>query len=110
KLKSANELAPVGRYSSGGVQQLVLASGLLTSVDQIAETPIAVRPDGVLRVKDVGQVFRGAPDRTGLITGNGRDAASISVSQQVGANILEIETGIEQAVSELAHTPPSGLG
>jgi multidrug efflux pump subunit AcrB len=102
KLKSANELAPVGRYSSGGVQQLVLASGLWTSIDQIAETPVAIRPDGVLRVKDVGQVFRGAPDRTGLITGNGRDAASISVSQQVGANILDIETGVQEAVDELA--------
>ena len=55
------------------------------------------------------QVFPGAPDRTGLITGNGRDAASISVSQQVGANILEIEAGVEQAVDELARALPAGL-
>jgi CzcA family heavy metal efflux pump len=109
KLKSANELAPVGRYSSGGVQQLVLASGRWSSVPQIAETPISIRPDGVLRVKDVGQVFPGAPDRIGLITGNGRDAASISVSQQVGANILDIETGVQEAVDELARALPAGL-
>lgn len=109
KLKSANELAPVGRYSTGGVQQLVLASGLWKSVDQIAETPIAIRPDGVLRVKDVGQVFPGAPDRTGLITGNGKDAASISVSQQVGANILDIESSVQEAVNELARALPAGL-
>src|SRR3954467_337676 len=109
KLKAANALAPVGRYSSGGVQQLVLASGLWTSVDQIAETPIAIRRDGVLRVKDVGEVFRGAPDRTGLITGNGKDAASVSVSQQVGANILDIETSVQEAVNELARALPAGL-
>ncbi len=109
KLKAANELAPVGRYSSGGVQELVLASGLWSSVDQIADTPVSVRPDGVLRVRDVGQVFRGAPDRTGLITGNGRDAASVSVSQQVGANILDIETGVQEAVDELARSLPAGL-
>ncbi len=54
-------------------------------------------------------MFPGAPDRTGLITGNGRDAASISVSQQVGANILEIEAGVEQAVTELARALPAGL-
>src|SRR5690349_15892696 len=41
KLKAANVLEPVGRYSSGGVQQLVLASGLWPSVDAIADTPIA---------------------------------------------------------------------
>jgi CzcA family heavy metal efflux pump len=109
KLKAANELAPVGRYSSGGVQQLVLASGLWSNVQQIAETPISVRPDGVLRVKDVGQVFPGAPDRIGLITGNGRDVASVSVSQQVGANILDIETGVQEAVDELARALPAGL-
>ena len=109
KLKAANELSPVGRYSSGGVQQLVLASGLWSSVDQIADTPISVRPNGVLRVKDVGQVFPGAPDRTGLITGNGRDAASVSVSQQVGANIIDIETGVQEAVDELARALPAGL-
>lgn len=109
KLKSANELAPVGRYTSGGVQQLVLASGLWKSVDQIAETPVAIRPDGVLRIKDVGQVFRGAPDRTGLIYGNSKDAASISVSQQVGANILDIETAVQEAVNELARALPAGL-
>ncbi len=54
KLKAANGLAPVGRYSTGGVQQLVLASGLWSSIEQIPETPIAVRPDGVLRVSQSG--------------------------------------------------------
>ncbi len=109
RLKAANQLAPVGRYSSAGVQQLVLASGLWPSIPAIAQTPVSVRPDGILRVQDIGEVFTGSPDRTGLITGNGRDAASISVSQQVGANILDIEAGVEEAVAELARALPSGL-
>src|SRR5919112_86404 len=62
-----------------------------------------------LTVHDVAEVFPGSPDRTGLVTGNGRDAASISVSQQVGANILDIETGVQQAVDELARSLPGGL-
>ncbi len=33
RLQAVNQLAPVGRYSSGGVQQLVLASGLWPSID-----------------------------------------------------------------------------
>jgi CzcA family heavy metal efflux pump len=109
RLKAANQLAPVGRYSSGGVQELVLASGLWPSIDAISQTPISVRPEGVLRVHDVADVFPGSPDRTGLITGNGQDAASVSVSQQVGANILEIEAGVERAVDELARALPAGL-
>ena len=109
RLRAVNTLAPVGRYTTGGVQPLVLGSGLWPSVDAIGQTPVSIRPESVLRLRDVAEVTPGSPDRTGLITGNGRDAASISVSQQVGANILDIETGIEQAVSELAHTLPAGL-
>jgi CzcA family heavy metal efflux pump len=109
RLHTANTLAPVGRYTSGGVQPLVLGSGQWPSIEAIGQTPVAVRPDGVLRLQDIAEVAPGSPDRTGLITGNGRDAASISVSQQVGANIIDIETGIEQAVSELTHTLPAGL-
>ena len=109
RLHAANTLAPVGRYTSGGVQPLVLGSGQWPSIEAIGQTPVAVRPDGVLRLQDIAEVAPGSPDRTGLITGNGRDAASISVSQQVGANIIDIETGIEQAVSELTHTLPAGL-
>src|SRR3954463_8616043 len=109
RLKNANQLVPVGRYSAGGVQQLVLASGLWPSIAAISQTPVSIRPDGVLRVQDIGQVFPGSPDRTGLITGNGRDAASISVSQQVGANILDIETSVQEAVNELARALPAGL-
>ncbi len=109
KLRAANRLAPVGRYASGGVQQLVLASGLWPSVDAIGQTPVVVRPDGVVRVHDIGTVFPGTPDRTGLVTANGRDAATVSVSQQVGANILDIETGVQQAVDELARALPAGL-
>jgi CzcA family heavy metal efflux pump len=109
RLKAANQLAPVGRYASGGVQELVLASGLWPSIDAISQTPVSVRPEGVLRIQDVAQVFSGSPDRTGLITGNGREAASISVSQQVGANILDIEAGVEQSVAELARALPAGL-
>lgn len=108
-LRAANQLAPVGRYASGGVQQLVLASGLWPSIEAIGQTPVSVRPEGVVRVQDIGTVFPGTPDRTGLVTANGRDAATVSVSQQVGANILDIEAGVQDAVDELARALPAGL-
>ena len=40
----------------------------------------------------------GAPDRTLLITANGQDAAIISLSQQVGSNVLDVKAGVEQAL------------
>jgi CzcA family heavy metal efflux pump len=108
-LKAANQLVPVGRYPAGGQQHLVLASSLWKSLDDIPPTPITVKGGATVRVADLATVQRGSPDRTSLITGDGRVAANISVSQQVGSNILEVRTGVEQALTELSHALPAGL-
>jgi CzcA family heavy metal efflux pump len=108
-LKNANELAPVGRFTEAGRQHLVLASGLWASAADIAATPVAVRKGAAIRLGDVAAVFPGAPDRTSLVTGNGRAAAIVNVSQQVNASILDVQSGIDGALRELAHALPSGL-
>ena len=58
---------------------------------------------------DLGKVYQGAPDRTLLVTGNGREAISVSSSQQIGANILDVRAGVETVLNDLARTLPSGL-
>ncbi|HTG33584.1 MAG TPA: efflux RND transporter permease subunit [Thermoanaerobaculia bacterium] len=108
-LRAANRLAPVGRYAAGGLEHLVLASALWDSAAEIGRTPVAVRNGATVRVADVAQVFPGAPDRTALVTGNGREAAVVSVSQQPGASILAVKGGIDETLAELTHTLPSGL-
>src|SRR5947199_359405 len=108
-LKTANRLAPVGHYAAAGLEHLVLASALWGSAADISRTTVAVRNGATIRVKDVANVFPGAPDRTSLITGNGQDAAVVSISQQPGASILAVKAGIEQTLADLTHTLPSGL-
>jgi CzcA family heavy metal efflux pump len=108
-LKASNRVVPVARYTADGIQRLVLASGLWETAADVAQTPVVVKGGATLRVADVATVFPGAPDRTSLVTGNGRPAALVNVSQQIGANILEVRDGIERALREMTHTLPSGL-
>ena len=108
-LKAQNQLLPAGRFQQGGQQLLSLASGLWTSIDQIAAAPVAVKDNAVVRVSDVGTVTPGSPDRTMLITGNGRDAVSISISQQIDANILSVKQGVDAAMAGLAAALPKGI-
>ncbi len=108
-LKTQNQLAPVGRFSQSGLQHLALASGLWSSPEDIANAPVPTRNGATVRVADLGRVVRGAPDRTLLVTGNGRDAISISISQQIGANILSLKQGVDAALANLATTLPSGI-
>jgi CzcA family heavy metal efflux pump len=108
-LKSQNTLQPVGRFAEAGLQHLALASGLWKTADEIARAPVLVTPGSTIRVADLGTVVPGSPDRTLLVTGNGQDAISISISQQIGANILTLKQGVDGALESLAHTLPSGV-
>ena len=108
-LKAQNTLLPVGRFAEGGMQHLSLATGLWKNPDQIAAAPIRMKDRATIRVRDVGTVTRGAPDRTMLITGGGRDAVSISISQQIGANVLDLKAGVDAALARLSKVLPSGL-
>jgi CzcA family heavy metal efflux pump len=108
-LQASNTLQPVGRYDAAGLQHLVVASGMWQGMQDIPSTPLVVKGGATILVSDVATVQAGAPDRTTLITGDGAVAANISVSQQVGANILDVRAGVESALADLAKTLPAGL-
>ena len=112
-LTGTNQLSPIGRYPENGVQHLILASGLWTNVDEIGDTPIprtkANDQPVALRVRDVATVVNGAPDRTTLIGGSGGESAAITISQQVGANVLSVRDGVDAELKNLSRTLPSGL-
>src|SRR6187399_3134905 len=108
-LKGANLVQPVGHHPQNGVQHLVIASALWKSIDDIADTPVVLKGGATLRVRDLGSVHNGAPDRTSLIVGQGGNATAINVSQQVGANILSVRQGVEDALAQLKTALPAGL-
>jgi CzcA family heavy metal efflux pump len=108
-LRETNQIAPVGRLAAGGLQRLLLASALWDSAAQIGATPLITRENATVRVADVAHVFPGTPDRTTLVTGGGRPAVAISVSLQVGANALDVRRGIDEQLTALRRTLPSGI-
>ncbi len=108
-LKAQNTILPVGRFQESGQQRLALATGLWKDAGQIAQAPLKVQNGATLRVSDLGVVTQGAPDRTMLITGNGRDAVSISIAQQIGASILNVKAGVDGVLARLSGVLPSGI-
>jgi CzcA family heavy metal efflux pump len=108
-LNAQNQILPVGRFQEAGLQHLALASGLWKSPEDIARAPVLVKNGATVRVSDLGTVAPGAPDRTLLVTGNGRDAVVMTISQQIGASILELKAGVEEALVNLAKTLPAGI-
>ena len=108
-LNAQNTLLPVGRFQQSGQQHLALASGQWKSLDDIGNAPVLVKNGATLRVRDVGTVAPGAPDRTMLVTGNGREAVSVSIAQQIGANILDLKAGVDTTLASIAKALPAGI-
>ncbi len=108
-LNRQNTILPVGRFAESGLQHLTLASGLWKNADEIANAPVKMKNGATIRISDLGTVTRGAPDRTLLVTGNGRDAVVMNISQQIGANILDLKAGMDGVLAGLANTLPAGI-
>jgi len=108
-LKAQNIVLPVGRFQESGLQHLTLASGLWKNPEEIAQAPVLMKNGATVRVGDLGTVAPGAPDRTLLVTGNGREAVVMSISQQIGANIIDLKAGMDNVLASLAKTLPSGI-
>jgi CzcA family heavy metal efflux pump len=62
-----------------------------------------------LRVRDLAAVIEGAEDRVRLIAGDGRPAAAIYITRQIGGNTLELADSVATTMATLSRTLPPGV-
>jgi CzcA family heavy metal efflux pump len=108
-LKNTNQITSVGRLPKDYQQYLVLATGELTSLDDIRHVVVAFRNQTPVYVGDIAEVGEGVEDRLTLITGSGLPAAVITIARQIRGNMLAIADGVEQALREHTSTLPAGI-
>ncbi|PYV14498.1 MAG: hypothetical protein DMG21_17965, partial [Acidobacteria bacterium] len=90
RLRSTNDIQSVGRLDKGYARYLLLATGQFTSLDDIRNTVVATENQSPIRLRDIGEVEYGHMDPTVLDIGNGQPGALISISRQIGGNILQV--------------------
>jgi CzcA family heavy metal efflux pump len=109
KLKATNEVTSVGKLPKDYLQYLVLTTSQFTTLDQIRNTVIDTQGPTPVRVSDVAAVADGVEDRAILVTGNGKPAALINISRQIGGNILKLGDQVSQVVANLGDAIPKTL-
>jgi CzcA family heavy metal efflux pump len=95
RLMATNTIASVGRVDANYQQFLVLANSQYKSLDDIANTLVSADPANPVRLKDVAIVREGTADRRTLVTGNGKPAAIINVTRQIGGNINSVSQQVK---------------
>src|SRR5205823_6363454 len=75
------------------------------SLDDIANIVISRG----LRVRDVATVTMGTEDRVSIVAGDGKPAALINITRQIGGNTLDVADSIAAIAATVRKTLPAGI-
>ncbi|MGH7670688.1 MAG: efflux RND transporter permease subunit [Gemmatimonadaceae bacterium] len=95
----------IGRVNRDYQQLLVVTANEAHTVDDIAN--VVVAPG--LRVRDLATVTMGTEDHTRVIAGDGRPAALVNITRQLGGNTLAIADSVASAMRAISATLPPGV-
>jgi len=109
RLRATNNVTSVGRLDKDYSRYLVLATGQFTSLDDIRNTVVAVEGQTPIRLRDIAEVRDGVEDPRILVYGNGQPGALLSVSRQIGGNILEVADQVKDLAGNLGSALPKTL-
>jgi CzcA family heavy metal efflux pump len=104
-IRQAVTVQAVGRVAQDYRQYLIVT-------DQEAHAPEdigAVVLGNGLRVRDVATVQVGTEDHVRIIAGDGKPAALINITRQIGGNTLAVADSVERIVAAIAPTLPPGV-
>ncbi len=95
----------VGRVAQDYKQYLVVSAQEAHSAEDVANVLIAPN----IRVRDLATVVPGTEDHVRVISGDGRPAALLNITRQIGGNSVAIADSVAQLVAALAPTLPPGV-
>src|SRR4029077_10367784 len=104
-IKQSTIVAAVGRMPANYKQYLIVTAQEAHSSDDIANVVVAHG----LRVRDLATVSSGTEDHVRIISGDGRPAALLSITRQIGGNTVSIADSVAQIAAGLRGQLPPGV-
>ena len=104
-IKVSTSVTAVGRVAQDYKQFLVVTAQEATKIEDIANVIVGHG----LRVRDVATVEVGTEDHVRIVAGDGRPAALLNITRQVGGNTVAIADSVEKAAVTLRKTLPVGV-
>jgi CzcA family heavy metal efflux pump len=104
-IQASTTVEAVGRMPRDYRQYLIVTTTEAHSADDVANIVVSRG----LRVGDLATVRAGTEDHTRVIAGDGRPAALINITRQIGGNTLEIADSVARIATSLRKTLPPGL-
>ena len=105
RIRRAITVQAVGRVAQDYRQYLIVTDQEAHAADDIGN--VVVR--GGLHVRDLATVQLGTEDHVRIIAGDGRPAALINVTRQLGGNSLAVADSVARIMTAIAPTLPPGV-
>jgi CzcA family heavy metal efflux pump len=109
RLRATNQVNSVGRLDKDYARYLILATAQFRDLEEIRNTAVAVENGSPILLRDMAEVRDGVEDPRILVYGNGQPGALISVSRQIGGNILQVADQVKALVAHLGSAIPPTL-
>ena len=94
----------VGRVAADYKQYLVISAQEAHSAEDVANVVVK----GALRVRDLATVVPGTEDHVRIVAGDGRPAALINITRQIGGNTVAIADSVARAMADALEDAPAG--
>lgn len=108
-IKGENAEIPGGSVQAGGMRYNLKTTGSYDSLDEVADTIVAVDGANVVHVRDIGEVAWAEEEQVYSTRINGAKAVFITANQRDGQNVFNVRDGIIAQSEIFAATLPSDL-
>ena len=104
-IQASTTVSAVGRMPENYRQYLIVTTTEAHSADDVANVVVGHG----LRVGDLARVAPGTEDHVRIVAGDGKPAALINITRQVGGNTVAIADSVAKVAAALRKTLPSGV-
>ncbi len=105
----SGKLVAAGNLESGGGRFAVKVPGLFETAADVAEMPLKVSGDAVVRVRDVAEVRRNFKDPESFARLNGKNAIALEIVKRTGENVIDTIEAVKKTVEEERKNWPAGV-
>ncbi len=108
-LSGNNVNIPGGDVKSGSRSFTIKSTGGFKDLSEIEETVVAAYKGSLVYLKDIALVDFDYEDQRWLGRFNGKRAVFVTVTQEAGENIMQLEKGLQQTVADFEPTLPGNV-
>jgi len=93
-----NQLIPAGNLEMSKGRFAIKVPGILETLLDIQQLPVAANQDAVIRLEDLAEVRRTFKDRETVVRDMGKPAVSLEISKRTGENLLQTIEDVKKIV------------